>query len=211
LPTTENRPRGRAQDRSATIQLRPYAPADFQNIYEIDQACYEPRVAYSRTELRQYLRFPGADCVIAEATQGNSADEQHEKSSAAARGRSSQHGQAESAHVEESGHAAPEMIGFCIAAHRGPWGYIVTMDVLAAYRRLGVGSLLIAEAERRMISGGVREIGLETATDNAPAIAFWQRHGYRKSGVRKNYYPGGRDAYSMAKRIAAVQPAANGK
>ena len=61
--------------------------------------------------------------------------------------------------------------------------------------------MLLAEAERKLVEAGVRQIGLETATDNAAAIAFWQKHGYRKSGVRKNYYPGGRDAYSMAKRL----------
>jgi [ribosomal protein S18]-alanine N-acetyltransferase len=151
-----------------TIALRSYSPADFDKIYVIDQACYEPRVAYSRTELRQYLRFPGADCVVAEASHENS---------------------------------APVMIGFCITAHKDAWGYVVTMDVLAEYRRHGVGSMLLIEAERRLVAASVRQIGLETATDNAPAIAFWQKHGYRKSGVRKNYYPGGRDAYSMAKRL----------
>jgi [ribosomal protein S18]-alanine N-acetyltransferase len=151
-----------------TIGLRSYSAADFDKIYAIDQACYEPRIAYSRTELRQYLRFPGADCVVAEASRETS---------------------------------APAMIGFCITAHKYSWGYIVTMDVLAEYRRHRVGSMLLTEAERRLVAAGVRQIGLETATDNAAAIAFWQKHGYRRSGVRKNYYPGGRDAYSMAKRL----------
>jgi [ribosomal protein S18]-alanine N-acetyltransferase len=47
--------------------LRGYTPADFETLYEIDQLCYKPTVAYSRRELRNYLRFPGADCVLAEA------------------------------------------------------------------------------------------------------------------------------------------------
>ena len=46
--------------------LRSYVPADFEKLYEIDQACYEPEIAYSRRELRNYLRFPGAECVVAE-------------------------------------------------------------------------------------------------------------------------------------------------
>jgi len=181
--------------------LRPYAPDDFEKIYEIDQACYEPRIAYSRSELRQYLRFPGADCVVAE-THEHSAGATRESSAEAMRGKSVKS-------VREN--ASSALVGFCITAHRGSWGYIVTMDVLPAHRRHGIASRLLSEGERRMISSGVREIGLETATDNSAAIAFWQKHGYRKSGVRKNYYPGGRDAYSMAKRLAAVQSAANGK
>jgi [ribosomal protein S18]-alanine N-acetyltransferase len=152
----------------ADIRLRPYTPADFDKIYAIDQACYEPRIAYSRTEMLQYLRFPGAECVVAEASRENS---------------------------------PPAMIGFCLTAHKDSWGYVVTMDVLNEYRRHGAGSMLLTEAERRLVAAGVRQIGLETATDNVPAIAFWQKHGYGKSGVRKNYYPGGRDAYTMAKRL----------
>jgi ribosomal-protein-alanine N-acetyltransferase len=152
-----------------TVALRPYTPADLEKLYEIDQACYEPRIAYSRTELRRYLRFPGADCVVAEISDG---------------------------------HAAPRMIGFCITAHRASWAHIITMDVLAELRRQGLGSRLLAEVESRLVAAGVREIGLETATNNSAAIAFWQKHGYRKSGVQKNYYPGGRDAFSMAKRLA---------
>jgi ribosomal protein S18 acetylase RimI-like enzyme len=50
---------------SVKISLRPYAPEDFESLYEIDQACYPPSIAYSRPELRAYLRFPNADCLIA--------------------------------------------------------------------------------------------------------------------------------------------------
>lgn len=164
-------------DLSVNFQLRSYAPSDFDGLYAIDRACYEPRIAYSRTELRQYLRFPGADCVVAETSLND----------------------------EE-----PAAIGFCLTAHKGSWGYIVTMDVLAEHRRQGIGSMLLGEAERRLAAAGVLQIGLETETRNSAAIAFWQKHGYRKSRVRKNYYPGGRDAFSMAKRLAGPPTAKAG-
>jgi [ribosomal protein S18]-alanine N-acetyltransferase len=144
-------------------------PEDFETLYAIDQVCYEPAIAYSRRELRNYLRFPGADCVIAEA---------------------------------ES-----KIIGFCLAAHENDWGYIITMDVLAEHRRQGVGRALLREAERRLAAYGVREVALETATDNETAIAFWQKHGYRTVGVREGYYPGGRDAFTMTKRLRAASAA----
>ena len=145
------------------IALRSYNPDDFERLYEVDQACYEPAIAYSRRELRNYLRFPGADCIVAEADKN--------------------------------------LVGFILTAHGKSWGYIVTIDVLAPHRRSGVGAMLLAEAERRLAAGGVREIGLETATDNSSAIAFWRKHGYRKTGVKKAYYPGGRDAFSMNKLL----------
>jgi ribosomal-protein-alanine N-acetyltransferase len=50
---------------SVQISLRPYSPEDFEALYEIDQACYAPGIAYSRPEMRAYLRFPNADCLIA--------------------------------------------------------------------------------------------------------------------------------------------------
>jgi len=151
--------------------LRTYQPDDFETLYQIDQVCYEPAVAYSRRELRNYLRFPGADCVVAEAEPKNK------------RGK-------------------PAVAGFCVTAHEDDWGYIVTIDVLKAYRRLGAGTLLLAEAECRLAASGATEVGLDTAVDNAAAIGFWQKHGYRTLGVRKDYYPGGIDAYAMAKKIS---------
>jgi ribosomal-protein-alanine N-acetyltransferase len=49
-----------------TPHLRSYEPGDFEILYEIDQLCYPPRIAYSRRTLRWFLRAPGADCVVAE-------------------------------------------------------------------------------------------------------------------------------------------------
>jgi ribosomal protein S18 acetylase RimI-like enzyme len=145
------------------ITLRTYAPVDFETLFQIDQQCFEPALAYSRPDLRNYLQLPGGDCVIAEA--------------------------------------AGKMAGFLATAHENAVGSIVTIDVLVAYRRQGVASLLLEESERRLAAAGVRTIELETATDNTSAIAFWQKHGYRTVQIKKAYYPDGRDAYSMTKRI----------
>ena len=145
------------------FKLRTYEPGDFEILYEIDQACYEPEIAYSRRELRQYMRFPGLECMVAE--------------------------------VEG------KLVGFCLAASEDAQGYVITMDVLGEYRRHGIASALLEAVEQRLAARDVTEVWLETATDNDAAIAFWQRHGYRKQGVRKNYYPGKRDAFTMRKSI----------
>jgi [ribosomal protein S18]-alanine N-acetyltransferase len=145
------------------IALRQYAPEDFEALYAIDQACYRRAIAYSRRELRNYLRFPGADCIVAEAG------------------------------------AQPG--GFILTAHQDWWGYIVTIDVLKRYRRHGLGTLLLRESERKLAAGGVQEVSLETAIDNPSGIAFWKKHGYRTREIRKGYYPGGVDAFSMSKAL----------
>jgi len=147
------------------VTLRLASRADFGALYAIDQACYAPEIAYSRTELRWYLRLPGAKCIVAEAD--------------------------------------GEIAGFVVAAQDATRAHIITLDVLEASRRLGIGSALLLEIERRLAERGARRVELETALDNQPAIAFWHKHGYRAAGVLKGYYPGPLDAYAMFKLLAA--------
>ncbi|HKS82715.1 MAG TPA: N-acetyltransferase [Candidatus Acidoferrales bacterium] len=154
---------------NSQISLRDYTPADFDAVHAIDQLCYTPEIAYSREDLHVYLRFPGAQCLI--ALDGE------------------------------------QIIGFCITAQRGKTGYIVTIDVLAEYRRLGAGSRLLAECETRMAAHGVHVVHLETATDNDSAVAFWQKHGYRTRSLKRGYYPGGLDAFAMTKPLEPVHRA----
>jgi ribosomal protein S18 acetylase RimI-like enzyme len=149
-----------------TITVRTNSPADFETLFEIDRQCYEPAIAYSRRELRDYLHLPGGDCLI--------------------------------------GEAGGTIVGFLMTAHENAVGSMVTIDVLAPYRRQGVATLLLEESERRLSAAGVRRIELETATDNASAIAFWKKHGYRTDGMKKQYYPDGRDAFTMTKQLSAA-------
>ena len=100
--------------------------------------------------------------------------------------------------------------GFILTKENPPLGHIVTLDITEAYRRKGVGTMLLTESERNLAFRGVRTILLETAIDNAAAIAFWQRHGYRIEATLQRYYLGRLDAYEMRKILpggAAAQPA----
>ena len=148
------------------LRLRPYQPEDFDALYTIDQACYPPGIAYSKRTLRLFLRFPGAECLVAEAD-----------------GR---------------------IAGFILAEHEGERAHLITIDVLAAERRRGVGTALLRAIERTLAARGVRQVELETATDNHAAIAFWQKHGYRTAAVLKSYYPGPVDAFAMYKHLLAA-------
>lgn len=91
--------------------------------------------------------------------------------------------------------------GFILSEAAGASAHIITIDVLAEHRRAGVGTALLLAAERHLKERGVREVQLETAHDNAPAIAFWQKHGYRKRGVLRNYYLDRIDALAMSKTL----------
>jgi len=106
--------------------------------------------------------------------------------------------------------AGSPIAGFIVGQSAGARGHIVTLDVLEAHRRAGVGSALLAEIERRLGQSGVREIELETATSNEAGVAFWQGHGYRSAGVLRRYYLGRLDAYHMQKRLDPAQEAPGG-
>jgi ribosomal-protein-alanine N-acetyltransferase len=96
-----------------------------------------------------------------------------------------------------------KIAGFLISEENPPLGHIVTLDVSDSHRRQGVGTMLLAENEAHMAFRGVRTILLETATTNDTGIAFWERHGYRREAVLKNYYPGRLDAFEMRKLLGA--------
>jgi ribosomal-protein-alanine N-acetyltransferase len=45
--------------------LRSYEPHDFAALHKLDQTCFLPGIAYSKTTLRYFLTLGSADCVVA--------------------------------------------------------------------------------------------------------------------------------------------------
>lgn len=98
-----------------------------------------------------------------------------------------------------------DSIGGFLVAQNGTTGHIITIDVLKADRRAGVGSLLLRSAEERLAASGSRSVGLETAVDNQSALAFYKRHSYNVVRTWPHYYANGVDALVLEKWLA--QPA----
>lgn len=46
--------------------LRDYRPADFEALWQLDQECFSPEIAYSREEMRLFLARPGTFTLVAE-------------------------------------------------------------------------------------------------------------------------------------------------
>lgn len=67
-------------------------------------------------------------------------------------------------------------------------GYISNVAVSPEHRRQGIGDALIAELCRNCRALGLRFVTLEVRAGNAPAIALYEKHGFRRVGLRKNYY-----------------------
>lgn len=71
---------------------------------------------------------------------------------------------------------------------------LLRLAVLPDYRRRGVASRLLHEAENQLTRRGVRQCYLEVRADNLGATSFYRRRGWIESGRRRQYYPDGDDA-----------------
>lgn len=67
-------------------------------------------------------------------------------------------------------------------------GYITNVAVSPDCRRQGVGRALVAALKARAAQAGLAFVTLEARASNAPAIALYEGAGFRRVGVRRNFY-----------------------
>jgi ribosomal-protein-alanine N-acetyltransferase len=80
-------------------------------------------------------------------------------------------------------------------------GHIITIDVLAKWRRAGIGGKLLAQAEEKLREESCRTVLLETGVDNESAIRFYKKHGYSVMRTLPRYYLDSLDAFLMGKKL----------
>jgi [ribosomal protein S18]-alanine N-acetyltransferase len=167
--------------------IREFRPTDFDTLWRIDQTCFPPGISYSRAELRLYMRRRASFTLVAVNVKGEDGGEPDLDDGKTAR---------------EQAAAEAGVAGFIVAeAGARARGHIITIDVVAAARRFGVGSLLLRAAEDRLISTGCRAVELETAVDNSSALSFYKRHGYSVIKTFPRYYSNGVDALVLEKKL----------
>jgi ribosomal-protein-alanine N-acetyltransferase len=159
---------------AGAAMIRDFKPDDFDTLWRMDQECFPRGIAYSKPELKFYIRYRGSFTLVAvdvtqvQPTQVNPVQE--------------------------------KIQGF-IVAHGGPTGHIVTIDVSPANRRTGVGSQLLQNAEDRLRASGSHSVSLEAAVDNLKALSFYKRHGYSVIRTWPRYYSNGVDALVLEKEL----------
>ena len=160
--------------KDAVVTLREYQPEDFERLWQLDQECFRPGIAYSRRELSYYISRPRALTIVAQR-QDNSV---------------CGFAVAESRRVSQN-KATDSQIA----------GHIITIDVLAGERRSGVGSMLMNAIEARLRPAQCDYMYLEVAVDNLAAISFYKRHGYSVLKTLPRYYDGNLDGLRMGKKL----------
>jgi ribosomal protein S18 acetylase RimI-like enzyme len=66
---------------------------------------------------------------------------------------------------------------------------------------MGVGDILIREAESKALEFNIKRIFLHTAVNNLSARKLFTKNGYRIWEIKENFYPKGQDAVMMSKEI----------
>ena len=87
-----------------------------------------------------------------------------------------------------------EPIGFVIARKAADEAELLTIGVLADYRKTGFGGSLLRQAMLDLKAAGARALYLEVDDTNHPALALYRRHGASVVGSRPGYYENGSNA-----------------
>ena len=94
--------------------------------------------------------------------------------------------------------------GFLLGRLAADQAELLNLAVVASQRRQGAGTALLAKAIQEWRPRGAKTVYLEVRESNTGAIAFYEKHGFAKTGLRKGYY---RDpdeaAVTMVKKLTA--------
>lgn len=101
--------------------------------------------------------------------------------------------------VAEEGH---EVRGsaMCMFSKAQGEGRVASVAVLPQFRNQGIGRRLLTECEKQFSGHALRRFSLEVDAENEPAISLYTTKGYEISGMIKDFYGPGRDAYMMVKK-----------
>ncbi len=81
------------------------------------------------------------------------------------------------------------------------YGELVTIEVLPEYRRESIGGMLYQALEASLHEWGGSSIHLHVSVENANAVAFYQRLGFRIVHRVPQYYLRSIDAWQMEKNL----------
>lgn len=91
-------------------------------------------------------------------------------------------------------------IGIIMAADEGD---ITNVSVKKELQGQGIGTMLLQELASRTKEMGIKKIFLEVRKSNVAALALYEKQGFERMGVRKNYYTDPiEDAITMCRKLS---------
>lgn len=84
---------------------------------------------------------------------------------------------------------AGELIGYFVLMSGAGEAHLLNLSVAGSHQRRGHGSALLREAVRLARSRGAQAVFLEVRPSNQAGQRLYTRFGFRKIGVRRDYYP----------------------
>lgn len=94
-----------------------------------------------------------------------------------------------------------EPVGFVLARQAADEAELLTLAVVAAWRRHGVGRRLLEDCLAALARSRVGRVYLEVAADNVAARGLYGAAGFQLVGRRRDYYGPGRDALVLARPL----------
>ncbi|HEX5939625.1 MAG TPA: ribosomal protein S18-alanine N-acetyltransferase [Dehalococcoidia bacterium] len=165
---------------AARYRIRPMTGNDISQVMDVERESFPaswPQTAYQRELTRN--RLARYFVAVADDGPGQPADDQRLRSWLPFRRADS-----------DDGELIVGLIGvwkMVDAAH------VVTFAVRESFRRQGIGSLLIDRAFRVAVDEELPAITLEVRVSNTDAQGLYEKWGFRRAGIRKNYYSDNRE------------------
>ncbi|MFN4359604.1 MAG: ribosomal protein S18-alanine N-acetyltransferase [Hylemonella sp.] len=101
--------------------------------------------------------------------------------------------------------AGDELLGYYVAMQGVDEVHLLNITVSPDYQQQGWGRILLDALALWARGLGAQWLWLEVRVSNTRALAIYEAHGYRRVGLRKNYYPAGHgrreDAVVMSLRL----------
>jgi ribosomal-protein-alanine N-acetyltransferase len=94
-----------------------------------------------------------------------------------------------------------KLSGYIVTCARGDRAELVSVAVDPAVRRTGAASALLDSTLRRLKLRGVRRFTLMVRVSNRRGRAFYEKYGFEKTRLVRDYYRNGAAAIRMAKLL----------
>ena len=96
-----------------------------------------------------------------------------------------------------------DLVGYGGTFVMPPDSDVQTIAVRADRQGRGIATMLLTELMSKARTEGASHMLLEVRTDNAPALALYERFGFMRISQRPRYYPDGGDALILRASLAA--------